>query len=169
MAVYTLDEYATLLARTFAPYRPRVIKDVTDKGVEVMEFILPHPQNPRFSVSLQASETRGFVETCALWFGQAEISGRMDVDMVVSAIEEIVSDRVVAVLRYKNQDAFDNHRPSGKQWLYQLSDDEDDDTPRLEAMKQRLQSPPTFGEKISGQLLGVFEIFSWSEDMVIPR
>lgn len=169
MSTYTLDEYATLLTRAFAPYRPHIIRDMTDKGVAVMEFILPHPTESRFSVSVQAQEARGYVDKCSLWFGQAEISGHMDADHIAGAIEEIVNNRIVAILRYKNQNAYDNHHPSGKQWLYQLTDDEDDDSASLLAMKDLLQSKPTIAEKLSGKLLGVFDIFSWESCETINR
>ena len=169
MPIYTLDEYASLLTRAFAPYHPRVIKDVNDKGVSVMEFILPNPTEPRFSVSVQVQEAKGYVDKCSLWFGQAEISGHMNADQIAGAIEEIVSNRIVAILRYKNQDAYDNHRPSGKQWLYQLTDDQDDDSESLLIMKDKLQSKPTLAEKLSGKLLGVFEIFSWENRETVNR
>jgi len=169
MSYYSLDEFSTLLTRTFALHRPRIIKDVDDKGKAIVEFILPNPTEPRFSISLQINETRGFVETCSLWFGQAEISGYIQADMVAGAIQEIIEDHVVAILRYKNQDAYDDHRPSGKQWLYQLTDDEDDESAMLEAMRQRLLSSPTLMEKISGKYIGVFEIFSWTQSEVISR
>lgn len=169
MPIYTLDEYATLLTRAFAPHRPRIIKDVNDKGITVMEFIVPHPTEPRFSVSVQVQEAKGYVDKCSLWFGQAEISGHMNADQIAGAIEEIVSNRIVAILRYKNQDAYDNHRPSGKQWLYQLTDDQDDDSESLLIMKDKLQSKPTLAEKLSGKLLGVFEIFSWENRETVNR
>ena len=169
MPIYTLDEYASLLTRAFAPHRPRIIKDVNDKCITVMEFIVPHPTEPRFSVSVQVQEAKGYVDKCSLWFGQAEISGHMNADQIAGAIEEIVSNRIVAILRYKNQDAYDNHRPSGKQWLYQLTDDQDDDSESLLIMKDKLQSKPTLAEKLSGKLLGVFEIFSWENRETVNR
>ena len=167
--MYTIDEFATLLTRTFAQHHPRVIKDVNDKGIPVTEFMIPNPHLPRFAVSLQFHADGGYVDTCSLWFGQIEISGHMDADTAASAIEEIMSDKVVAILRYKNQDAYDDHRPSPRKWLYQITDDEDDESAELEAIKARLHSTPTLGEKISGKLLGVFEVFSWTSQEVIVR
>lgn len=165
----TIDEFAVLLTKAFAPYHPRVIKDTNDKGGSIMEFVLPNPEHPRFAVSLQVREDKGYADTCSLWFGQVEISGYMDIHSVVSAIEEIISDRVVVILRYKNQNAYDDHRPSSRKWMYQLTDDEDDDSAALEAMKARLRTSPSLAEKISGKFLGTFEVFSWSENEVISR
>lgn len=170
MPLYTLEEFATLLTRAFSSYRPRVIYDTSEKGERIMEFLLPNPHEPRFSISLQCKEIRRQTDSCTLWFGQAEITGHLDPDMAVSAIETILNDELVAILRYKNEDAYDNHRPAEKaQWLYQLTDDEDDDSEALEKMKQKLQSPPSLMDKLGGKLVGVFEIFSWNENEVIRR
>ena len=169
MPQYTPDEFTSLLTRTFAAYQPRTVRDTDPKGVPVIEWMLPNPHDPRFSVSLQLRSGRAYVDTCSLWFGQIELSGHMSTDAVVSAIEEIISDRVVAILRYRNRDAYENHRPSTKKWLYQLTDDEDDESAELEDMKARLRSAPTLTERISGKLLGTFEVFSWSESEVISR
>lgn len=169
MPQYTLEEFASLLTRTFASYHPRVIYDTTDKGEQIMEFLLPHPTEPRFSVSLQVHAFRKQAESCTLWFGQAEISGRLDPEMAPSAIDTILNDELVAILRYKNDDAYDNHRPSGNQWLYQLTDDEDDDGEALERMKQKLTSPPSLMDKLSGKSVGVFEIYSWDRSELVKR
>lgn len=165
----TIREMSSLLIKTFAPYAPKTIEDVTDKGASVIEFVIPNPHEPRFSVSVEIREARGYVDTCSLWFGRAEISGHMDKEDIIPAITSIISGELVAILQYKNQDAYDDHRPSGKQWLYQITDDEDDDTPMLDAMKEKLQSPPTLMEKISGKMIGVFEIFDWEGSEIIIR
>lgn len=170
MQNYTAEEFAALLTRTFARYQPRVVYDVDDKGQRLLEFILPNPDFPRFSVSLQTTEIRKQVDRCTLWMGQAQITSTMDPELAIPAIEEIISDRVVAILRYKNEDAYDNHHPADKaQWLYQLTEDEDDDSKTLERMKQKLITPPSFGEKLSGKMTGVFEIIRWSGNEIIRR
>ncbi len=170
MPAYTLEEFASLLTRIFAAYRPRVIYDTTDKGEDVMEFLIPNPTEPRFSVSLQAKGKRKQVDVCTLWFGQAEIKGQLDPDVVPSAIDTIVNDELVAILRYKNENAYDNHRPTDKAvWLYQLTDDEDDDSEGLAKMKEKLHTPPSLMEKLNGKLVGIFEVFSWSESEIIKR
>ena len=170
MQNYTAEEFATLLTRSFVRYQPRVVYDVDDKGQRILEFILPNPEFPRFSVSLQTTEIRKQVDRCTLWMGQAQIAASMDPELAIPAIEEIISDRVVAILRYKNQDAYDNHHPTDKaQWLYQLTEDEDDDSAALEEMKARLSTKPSFGEKLSGKMVGVFEIIRWSGNEIIQR
>ena len=173
MPHFTLEEYATLLTRTFTPrlpagHRPRVIRDVTEKGVPIMEFLLPCPDAPQRSITLSAFERRGIVESCSLRFGEAEISGAMDPADAISAIEEILADHIVAIVRYKNTDAYDNHRKasvSPAEWLYQLPDDEAD----LTTMLDKLKRPASLMEKISGKRTGVFEVYRWSGSEVIER
>ena len=165
----TLAEFARQLTTTFAPYHPKTVEDVTDKGVRGVEFILPNPNQPRFAVTVQIREAGGVVDRCSLWFGQAEISGYMNPEQVIPTIEEIIAGRVTALLRYKNQNAYDNHSPSGMQWLYQFTDDEDDDTAAIAQMTARLLTTPTLLERISGKLIGYFEFFSWEKQWTIER
>ena len=173
MPQYTVEEYASLLNRTYIPRvsresRPRTVTDVTDKGEEILEFILPHPTEGRFSVSLQAGTFKGYVSTCTLRFGQVEVAAKLDPEEALSAVDEIIEDRIVAVVRYKNQAAYENHRKSDAypaEWLYQMPDHER----ALEDMLAKLNQPVTFWDKIGGQYTGVFEIYRWSRQHVIVR
>ncbi len=173
MSQYTLEEYAALLTRTYVPRfprdnRPRVVNDTTDKGEEILEFILPNPENGRFSVSLTAHTQKGSVSFCALRFGQAEVASRLDPEEALSAMEEILSDNIVAIVRYKNRDAYDDCRKvstAPMEWLYQMPDDETE----LTAMLEKLKKPAAFLEKVSGKYVGVFEVYRWSGSEVIER
>lgn len=173
MAQYTLSEYAAYLTRTYAPRfprdnRPRAVTDVTEKGEEVLEFILPHPEEGRFSVSLQAFPHRDAISFCSLRFGQAEVAGRLDPEEALAAVEEVISDRIVAIVRYKNREAYENHRIAAggpAEWLYQLPDDEE----ALSQMLEKLKKPAAFWEKLGGGYTGVFEVYRWSGCEVIER
>ena len=173
MPTYTLDEYAALLTRTYTPRfprdnRPRVVSDTTDKGAEILDLILPHPEDGRFSVSLTAHSQRGAVAFCELRFGHAEVASRLDPEEALAAIEEILSDNIVAIVRYKNRDAYDDCRKvsaSPSEWLYQMPDDEAE----LTAMLDKLKKPASFFEKVSGKYIGVFEVYRWSGSEVIER
>ena len=166
MSQYTVEEYAAYLTRTYVTRfprdnRPRTVTDVTDKGEEVLEFILPHPEEGRFSVSLVAHTYKGYVSECSLHFGQAEVAGRLDPEEAVAAMNEVIEDRIVAIVRYKNRDAYDNHRKIGtapSEWLYQTPDDEAE----LSGMLDKLKKPASFLEKLSGKYTGVFEVYRWS-------
>ena len=173
MPHYTPEEYAALLTRTYTPRfprdnRPRVVSDTTDKGAEILDLILPHPEDGRFSVSLTAHSQKGAVAFCDLRFGQAEIASRLDPEEALAAIEEILSDNIVAIVRYKNRDAYDDCRKVSTppmEWLYQMPDDEAE----LTAMLDKLKKPAAFFEKVSGKYIGVFEVYRWSGSEVIER
>ena len=173
MPQYTIEEYAAYLTRTYAPHfprndRPRTVTDVTDKGETVLEFILPHPTEGRFSVSLVARTYRGHVSDCALYFGQAEVAGRLDPEEAVAAMNEVIGDNIVAVVRYKDREAYDDHRKISTrpwEWLFQVPDDEDG----LAALLERIKKPAGFLEKVGGKYVGVFEVYRWSGSEVIER
>ena len=173
MAQYTPSEYAAYLTRIYTPRfprenRPRAITDVTERGEAVLEFILPHPEDGRFSASLQAFPYRETVAYCSLRFGQVEVARRLDPEKAVAAVEEVISDRIVAIVRYKNRAAYENHRIAASgpaEWLYQLPDDGEE----LERMTEKLKKPATFFEKVSGAYTGVFEIYRWSGREVLER
>ena len=148
--------------------RPTAVKDTTDKGEEILEFLLPNPADRRFSVSLTAHPLRGAVAFCELRFGQAEVASRIDPEEALSAIEEILSDNIVAIVRYKNRDAYDDCRKvstAPMEWLYQLPDDAE----ALNAMLERLKKPASFMEKLGGKYVGVFEVYRWSGSEMIER
>ena len=170
---YTAEELTARLLRALAPRlprecRPRIISDVNDKGLPVTELVLPHPEIPHRSITLSACERRGLVDVCSLRFGEAEITGALDPADAVAAMEEILSDNIVVIVRYKNRDAYDNHRKiasSPSEWLYQLPDDEEE----LTAMLDRLQKPATLVERLGGKYVGVFEVYRWSHSEVLTR
>lgn len=170
---YTLEEYASLLNRTFTPLfprdnRPRTVTDTNGKGEEVLEFILPHPDDGRFSVSLQVNSFHTHVSTCSLRFGQAEVASKLEPEEAISAINEVIEDRIVAIVRYKNREAYENHRKASSypiEWLFQLPDHED----ALAAMTEKLKKPASFVEKVSGKYTGVFEVYRWSGSEILVR
>ncbi len=174
---FTLDSFSTHLTRAFAPRcapgdAPRAVTDTSDKGKAILEFYLPNPHDLRRSVSLTASDNHGTITSCSLWFGQVEISSNLSPEDAVPAIEEIIAGHIVAIIRYKNRNAYDNRRKgSGKpgagraEWLYQLPDD----ASALAAMTETLRTPAGLWNKLSGTLTGVFEIYGWDSIEVLER
>ena len=173
MPQYTIEEYANLLTRTYAPRfprdnRPRTVTDVTEKGDEVLEFILPHPTDGRFSVSLEVRTYRGSVSDCSLRFGQAEVASRLDPDEAIAAMNEVIDDHIVAIVRYKNREAYENHRKINSlpmEWLFQVPDDDGD----VQALLDMLKKPAGFWDRFSGKYVGVFEVYRWNSSEVLER
>ncbi len=173
MSRYTPEEYTTHLLRAFAPRcpreaQPRVISDTAEKGEPILEFFLPHPTEPRRSISLTVSSERGLVSIGTLWFGQVEVTGALDPDEAIPAMEEILAGRLIAIARYKTRDAYDNRRKAGTgfvQKLYQLPDDAE----AFEAMIHKLRTKAGVWDKLAGSMTGVFEVYSWDTAEIFER
>ncbi len=173
MSNFTVDSFATHLTRTLCRHcapgeAPRAVADTDAKGRPVLEFTLPNPHDPRYSVSLTASTYKGSVSLCTLWFGQVEITGALDPEQAIPAIEEIVAGNLIAVARYKTRDGYDGRRKAssgGIQWMYQLPDDAE----ALAAMKEKLRSPAGLWDKLTASMTGVFEVYSWESAEIYER
>ncbi len=173
MPRYTSKEYEICLIRTFSPRLPadtppRVLRDVTDKGEEIMEVVLQNPRDARHSVSLEVLLDHDAPTTATLRFGHAEVASRLEPDEAMAAMEEILADNIVAVARYKTEDAYDNRHPmtgTRDTRLYQLPDH----AAALAAYEDKLASPVGLLERLLGTSIGVFEIYRWSESRVVTR
>lgn len=165
MSHFTVDGLATHLERTFGGH---AVTDTDAKGQAVLNFHISNPNEPRHPITVTAHEFRGAISLCSLWFGQVEISGTLDPVDLPPAIEAILHGEIVAVVRYKNRDAFDDRRrvERGRSaWLYQLPDDTD----ALDAMKEKLGTPASLGERISGLMTGFFEVYDWTLSSIFER
>ena len=165
MSHFTVDQFATHLERTFGGH---AVTDTDAKGQVVLNFHISNPNEPRHPITMTAHEYRGSVTLCSLWFGQVEVSRALDPTDLTPAIEAILRGEIVAVARYKNRDAFDDRRrvERGRSaWLYQIPDD----TEALEAMKKKLGTPASLGERISGRMTGFFEVYDWTLSSVFER
>ncbi len=173
MAATVLEQYATTLTRTFISRttpetRPRTVFDVTEKGEEELEFVIPHPEEPRHAVSLTVTVGRGQALMADLRFGQAVVANGLGADEAIAAIGEVLDGHIVAITRYKNRNAFDDRRlaSSGQaQWLFQMPDD----ASALTAMTAKLRRSASFMEKLSGALIGVFEVYAWDTREILER
>lgn len=168
MTIYTPDTYTARLIQAFTTRenRPRVVTDTSAKGDTMLDFLLAHPSDPRRSISLEALESRGEITTCTLRFGQAEIGSRLSPDDAIAAIQEILDDHIVAVVRYKNRDTFDDCRPVAERArLFQLPDDQGE----WDALMDKLSRPAGTWEKISGKYTGVFRVYRWSDQQIVER
>ncbi len=173
MSNFTAEGFAAHLIRTFTPrlprgYAPRATPDTDDKGREILLVTMPNPHDPRHSVALTATCRGEAVTTCALWFGAVEVTGALDPADAVAAVEEILAGNLVAIVRYKNRDAYDACRKASaipSQWLYQMPDDTDE----LSRMTARLSAKPGLVDRLTGHLVGVFEMYDWERTEIMER
>lgn len=169
MAYTGLKELTMDLSRRFSSYAPSVNEDVTDKGENVALFVIPHPTEARYSVAIEAKESYEHL-SCALWFGSVAIASAIPAEQISAAVEEILSDRIIAIVKYKNQDTYDDRHPMGWTRVFQITPDEDSDEAALNSLLSRLETPPTWIDRRPGGLgTGIFEVARWSGVTVIDR
>ncbi len=165
MSHFTVDSFAAHLTRTFGGH---AAADTDGRGRPILEFHIPNPQDSRHSISLTASIFRGSVSLCSLWFGQAEATAVLKPEDAVPAIESILSGEIVAVVRYKDRDAYDDRRKASHgraTWLYQLPDDAE----AYENMLKKLKISANAWEKLMGTATGVYEVYTWEDAALYER
>jgi hypothetical protein len=168
MPYASAEEFISTLTRTFASYRPRTVRDVSEKGQRVLQMVIPNETCPRYSLSIDVTEY-GRDISVSLWFGQTEITNRLPQDDAAAAITEFLEDRMVTVARYKNRDAYDDCRPMERARVCQLSDDEEEGESELARLLARLETPATWLDRLLAHDTGVFEIARWSEVRIVER
>ena len=170
MPYASAEEFISTLTRTFAAYRPRTVRDVTEKGQPVLQMVIPNETYPRYSLSIDVTEY-GRDMSVSLWFGQTEITSRLPQDDAASAITEFLEDRMVTVARYKNRDAYDDRRPMEKARVYQLPVEKEDGEgeSELDRLLARLAKPATWIDRLLARDTGVFEIARWSDVQIVER
>lgn len=170
MSYTSLKELSGALARAFSRYRPTITEDVSDKGEAVTHVVIPHPTEPRYAAMVEAKENKGGSISCALWFGSVEIAHIIPTDDIVAAVTEIVEDRIVTAVHYKNRETYDDRHPSGWQKVFQITDDRDTDEGALETLMNRWRTPATFLDHLPvGHRTGVLEVARWSWVTVLEK
>ena len=59
MSYRSLDELSQALMAAFLTHHPTVTRDHTDRGAELLQFLIPNPQFPASGVSYEAEQDRG--------------------------------------------------------------------------------------------------------------
>ena len=173
MSYRSLDELSQALMAAFRTHHPTVTRDHTDRGAELLQFLIPNPQFPAYGVSYEAEQDRGGDITGQLWFGQCELSGNLPAVDAIPALSSVLSGEIVTVIRFKNQTTFEDRHPSGQQWVFQIlpdgEDGDDSDGAAFTALLARLNSPISLRDRVSGVHIGIFEIARWDEVNIIRR
>lgn len=164
-----IEEKIEYLRRRHPAFGRKVINDVDNKGNEFCEIIYPNKSQEMMPITVSVSDAG-----CLISVGKIpNVTGDYPIthEQAASAIDDIISDRIVFVLGY-DDDADDIG--SGAPFLteiYPITGDEDDMSDDLEKFIQKISTPVTGFKRKLTKLKGRFVItnFSGSENKTIVR
>ena len=163
-----IEEKIEFLRRRHPAFGKKVLYDVDSKGNEFAEMIYPNENNPSMPITLSVSE-----DGCLVSVGQiSNVTGNRPItaEQAASAIDDVINDRIVFVLGYKDDDDIGSGAPYLTD-IYPVTCDVDDRQDELEAFIAKISVPVSgFWRKLT-KLKGRFIItdFSGSFSKIINR
>ena len=155
----TVNETAEYLQRTFSKLDGRVIHDVDRHGEEFCEIIFSNNKLPSAPIAVIVAD-----KGCSVSVGQFECvtgSDRMSAGETVSAINDIISDRIIFVMAYRSDDDIGFGKPFFTR-IFALTDGEDDMSAEYERFISTISSPLSKLSRFFTSLKGRFIVFSFS-------
>ena len=154
-----IEEKVEFLRKRHPAFGRRVLYDVDNKGNEFCEMIYPNEQNPVMPIAVSVSD-----EGCLVSAGQIiNVTGRTPItaEQAASAIDDIVSDRIIFVLGYADGVDIGSGAPFLTE-LFAITGGEDDMSAELEAFIAKISKPVTGWKRRFTSLKGRFLITSFS-------
>ncbi len=163
-----IEEKIEYLRRALPAFDKKVMYDVDNRGNEFCEIIYPNEKQPSMPIAVSVSD-----EGCLISVGQiADVVGSspITVDQAISAIGDIISDKIIFVLGFADGDDIGFGAPFYTQ-IFPITDDVDDMSEELERFIKKLETPLTKWKRKFTVLKGRFVItnFSGSESRIIVR
>ena len=156
----TIEDTISALRRAYPDISKKVTYDVDKKGRDFCELILPNENNENMPITITVNSNG-----CLISAGRMlNISGNneMTAQSAISAIEDILNDRIVFVYKYKNNEDFDDRKilDSG---FFVLTGREDDTSGEFYDLVKKIEAPiKNKFDKLFSRYVGVFEILSFS-------
>ena len=154
-----IEEKIEFLRKKYPEFGRKVIYDTDGKGNEFCEMVYPNEKNPMMPITVCVSE-----DGCLISVGQiSHVTGYrpITVEQAASAIDDVVNDRIVFVLGYKDGDDIGSGAPYLTD-LYPITGDVDDRSEALEAFIGKINTPVTGFKRKLTRLKGRFIIFNFS-------
>ena len=163
-----IEEKIEYLRRALPAFDKKVMYDVDNRGNDFCEIIYPNKDQPMMPIAVSVSD-----EGCLISVGQiADVVGSfpISVDQAISAINDIISDKIVFVLGFADEDDIGFGAPFFTQ-IFPITDDEDDMSDALAAFIKKIEAPLSKWKRKLTRFKGRFVItnFSGSENRVIFR
>ena len=133
-----IEEMISLLRRRFPKFSQKLLYDVDNKGNEFCEMIYPNESNPSMPITVSISESG-----CLISVGQiSHVTGDrpIPIEHAISAMEDIIADRIVFVLGYNDGDDIGSGAPFMTE-LYAITGDVDDMSEELEKFIEKVKKP----------------------------
>ena len=136
-----------------------VLYDKDKHGMDFCEMIIPNASQPSFPITVTVSE-----EGCSLSVGQFENvtgSSRMTPEQALSAFDDIMADKIVFVLAYKDDGDIGFGAPYFSR-VFALTGSDDDMSDDYNAFIAKINKPINKHLRFLTSLKGRFFIFNFS-------
>lgn len=136
-----------------------VIRDTDRRGHDFCEMIIKNGSQPSFPITVTVTD-----DGCTLSVGQFEdvaSSTRMTPDEVLAAIDDIINDKIIFVLAYKNEDDVGFGAPYFSR-VFALTGGDDDMSAEYEHFLSKISTPIKKFLRPVTALKGRFRIFNYS-------
>ncbi len=156
MTVEQSVEYLLFHSRRFDK---GVLYDKDKFGRDFCEMIIPNSHQPRFPITVTVTE-----DGCSLSVGQFEdVAGskRMTPDQVIAATEDIIADKIIFVLAYKDEDDIGFGSPYFSR-IFAMTEGKDDMSSDYDAFINKISKPINKHLRPITALKGRFLIFNFS-------
>lgn len=147
------EEGVALLVRRYPALAAHMRYDTDAHGNAFCELTLPNTQNPAEPLTVQVTE-----DGCLLSFGAVEeVTGNAPIpaERMADAMADILSDRVIFLSVYKNEDAMLARKASLCR-VYRADD------PALDALTARLSAPPRLFDRLFSPYRGLVTLTTFS-------
>ena len=155
----TLDEMTLFLQNSFPKLKSRVIDDVDRHGNEFCELIFSNESVPSAPIAIHICE-----DGCSVSVGQFEDvtnSHNMTVEQTRGAIEDIINDKIIFVIAYRDEDDVGFGKPFFQR-VFAVTGDCDDMSREYEDFIRTIQKPLSPLARRFTSLKGRFIIFNFS-------
>ena len=158
----TVEEKVRYITARFPDFAKRTIRDENARGEEFFDMVLENSSNPSMPLTVSVNE-----DGCLISVGPiANITGKRPIphEAAISAIEDVISGKVLFVMGYKGKDTYGVETPFMTQ-IFALTGREDDMTDEYEEFRAKLSKPLSKFFRAFTSLKGKFIITDYSGEM----
>ncbi len=154
-----INESIEYLQKQFPSFDRKVFRDIDRHGSEFCEMVMPNKALPSMPLTIHISD-----DGCSISVGQIENvtgSNKMIPKSAACAISDIISDKIVFVLGYKDEDDIGFGKPFMTE-IYALTGADDDMSEEYERFIHKISTPLTKFSRVFSSLKGRFLIMNFS-------